>query len=80
MYSGREEPADSFLLDLGQNSSVEISIRLDFDEHRRIDEPADFDHCGGRSDLAEELAVGFASLVPFGDVGQVHASPDNVGH
>src|SRR6185436_2934516 len=53
-------------------------VRFDLDEHRRIDQAADLDHASRRADVAEELAVRAADLLPFGDVRDVHARADDV--
>ena len=54
------------------------SVDFDFDEERWVDELADLNHGGGRTDGAEELAVGAADRLPVGDVGDEHAGTDNV--
>ena len=51
---------------------------FDFDEERGVDEGADLNHGGGRTDGAEELAVGAADRLPLGDVGDVDACADDV--
>ena len=51
---------------------------FDFDEERGIYELADLDHGGGGTNGAEELAVGAADRLPLGDVGNEHASADDV--
>ena len=53
-------------------------VGFDFDEELGVNEAADLNHGGGRTDGAEELAVGAADRLPLGDVGDIDAGADDV--
>ena len=54
-------------------------IRLDLDQHLRIDEPRHFDHGRGGKRVAEKLAVCSAHVLPVGgDVDDVHARAHDI--
>ena len=53
-------------------------VRLDLDQHRRIDEPRDLDHRARGPDRAEDLAVRAADRLPLRDVGHVDARAHDV--
>src|SRR5438128_9739027 len=54
-------------------------VRLDLDQHRRVDQRLHLDHGGGRRARGEELAVGAAELLPAGNVGDEHARAHDAG-
>jgi len=51
---------------------------LDLNYHFRRDQAFHFDHAGGWPDLAKELAMSFADLLPVVDVSDIDARADNV--
>jgi hypothetical protein len=51
---------------------------LDLNYHFRGDQAFHFDHAGGWPDLAKELAMSFADLLPVVDVSDIDARADNV--
>jgi len=51
---------------------------FDFDQKSWVDELADLNHGGDRTDGAEEFAVGATDRLPLGDVGDEHAGANNV--
>jgi hypothetical protein len=53
-------------------------VGLDLDQHVGIDQAPDFDHRGGRTDVAEGFAVRTADRLPLRDVGDVHAGAHDV--
>src|SRR5579885_2659475 len=57
---------------------INDGIGLDLDEHHRVDQAADFHHCGGRANRAKELAVRLANLFPVVDVAHINARAHDI--
>ncbi len=57
---------------------ISYCIRLDFNQHRRINESFHFHHRRGRADVAEEFAMRFADQFPLLNVRHVDARPDDI--
>ena len=59
-------------------SLFDYRVGLDLDQHVGIDEAIHFNHRGGRTLCSEELRMGAAVLFPEFDVGDEHASADDI--
>src|SRR5262245_1187240 len=53
---------------------LQLRVSFDFDQHVGVDQGADFNHGGGRHDVAKELAVCAPVLLPARNVGHEHSS------
>ncbi len=54
-------------------------IRLDLDQHIRIDQSCNLHHRRRRPDSPEHFAMGSANILPLIDVHQIHTRSDHIG-
>src|SRR5258708_6595023 len=59
-------------------ASFHYSVRLDFHQHFRRNQLADFHHARRRPDLSEKFSMRSPDLFPFGNVCHINSRPYNV--